>query len=124
MIITFRAVYNDLEANFYIHHDILLSAAPLCVEWFNYDLTSENVDSNFLSFNRRKVIVLHLIIIIIIIVNYVAVGTMNPEIEIWDLDVVDSLEPEFCLGSAPLKKSKKVWITSNKQFINNQNLII
>jgi hypothetical protein len=51
----FCAVYNDIEANYYIHHDILLSAAPLCVEWFNYDLTGENFDSNFFRLKTIKI---------------------------------------------------------------------
>lgn len=41
--------------------------------------------------------------------NYVIVGTFLPEIEIWNLDVVNSIEPVMILGGEqePTKKSIK-----------------
>ncbi|XP_048767174.1 periodic tryptophan protein 1 homolog isoform X2 [Ostrea edulis] len=76
-------VYNEDLGNLYVHHDILLSSFPLVVEWLNYDVGEDKPGS------------------------FVAVGTMEPEIEIWDLDVVDSLEPVVVLGTKAKSKKKK-----------------
>lgn len=76
------------ESNMYVHHDIMLPAFPLCLSWLDCNPTGEGKG------------------------NYVAVGTMQPEIEIWDLDVVDSVEPVNVLGGilagkeTPEKKKK------------------
>jgi periodic tryptophan protein 1 len=74
-------VYEDEADNLYVHHDIMLPAVPLCVEWIDLPV-GKNAEG-------RKT------------GNFVAVSTMRPEIEIWDLDVVDSMYPDAILGQAP-----------------------
>lgn len=76
-------VYNDSEGSLYCHHDMILPAFPLALEWINYD-PGENGPGNL-----------------------VAVGSMEPTIDLWDLDVVDTIEPAFVLGSKPTKRLKK-----------------
>ena len=51
------------ESNLYVHHDIMLPAFPLCVEWINYKPGQES--SN--------------------IGNFAAIGTFDPQIEVWNL---------------------------------------
>lgn len=74
-------VYEDEADNLYVHHDIMLPAVPLCVEWINFPVGN--------AAGKRSE------------GNFVAVGTMSPEIEVWDLDVVDSMYPNAILGQEP-----------------------
>ncbi|KAJ3209750.1 hypothetical protein HK099_008437, partial [Clydaea vesicula] len=73
-------VYENEEDNLYVHHDIMLPSFPLCTEWL--DFGKKGVQGNF-----------------------AAIGTFEPEIEIWNLDSVDAIYPEVILGSTKnLKK--------------------
>ncbi len=76
-------VYNAQQGVLFCHHDVLLGNFPLCMEWVGYD-PGEHSQGNFL-----------------------AMGSMTPHIELWDLDVVNTLEPTFVLEGKEKKKSKK-----------------
>ena len=72
-------VYEDEVDNLYVHHDIMLPDIPLCLEWLDFPVGNTASDPNQAG-------------------NFVAVGTMSPDIEIWNLDIVDSILPDAILG--------------------------
>ncbi|MCJ1306555.1 hypothetical protein MMC25_000198 [Agyrium rufum] len=76
-------VYEDEADNLYVHHDIMLPAIPLCVEWLDVPVGSS---PDGLPFDQTRQ------------ANFVAVGTFDPNIEIWDLDTVDRMYPNAILG--------------------------
>ncbi|KAF9421507.1 hypothetical protein BGZ76_003964 [Entomortierella beljakovae] len=75
------------EVNMYVHHDIMLPAFPLCLEWLDFRVGRKS------ALNTPG--------------NYVAVGTFDPEIEIWDLDTIDNMYPDAVLGAQDKSKKKK-----------------
>jgi periodic tryptophan protein 1 len=81
-------IYEEDDRNLFLHHDILLTEYAICVEWLSYLPGSDNN-------NNKK--------------NLAAIGTFEPIIEIWDIDVIDSLRPVVSLGTevAPTKKKKQ-----------------
>lgn len=88
-------VYEDEADNIYVHHDIMLPAIPLCLEWIDVPMGKpESTKSQG---------------------NLVAVGMMAPEIEIWDLDVVDSMYPTAILGQQPEEEPTKSKKKSSKK---------
>ena len=96
-------VYEDEADNLYVHHDIMLPAIPLSVEWLDLPVNKDGADKD----GRG---------------NFVAIGTMDPDIEIWDLDLVDCMYPNAILGQAgnadsqKPKKKKKKSIKANDQY--------
>lgn len=72
-------LYDHSTQDMYVHHEIILSAYPLCLEWLGH-------------WQGQKT-------------NHIIVGTFLPEIEIWDLDS-ENVEPTAVLGS--VMKSEKM----------------
>ncbi|GMM37937.1 rRNA-processing protein [Saccharomycopsis crataegensis] len=81
------------ESNLYVHHDLMLPSFPLCTEWLNFRPNGTNDNNN--------------------IGNFAAIGTFDPQIEIWNLDSIDRAFPDAILGDhstldgSLLKKNKK-----------------
>ncbi|ETS72912.1 hypothetical protein PFICI_15304 [Pestalotiopsis fici W106-1] len=96
-------VYEDEADNMYVHHDIMLPAIPLCVEWLDLPVAKKGVPQDSTA-------------------NFVAIGTMDPDIEVWDLDTVDCMYPNAILGQgnkgpdADKKKKKKKSKKANDEF--------
>ena len=90
-------VYDHKTSDLYVHHEIILGAYPLCLEWLH-------------TWQGKKT-------------NYIIVGTFLPEIEIWNLDS-ESCEPTAILGSIQkseeAKAKKKKLVTNFKK--KNKNM--
>ncbi|GMY22611.1 periodic tryptophan protein 1 homolog [Fagus crenata] len=85
---------DDGDPNVYVHHDIIISANPLCTAWLDCPLEGgEKVAKSFLYVVREW--------------NLIAVGSMEPSIKIWDLDIIDEVQPCVVLGGIAERKEKK-----------------
>lgn len=71
------------DRNMFIHHDIMLPAFPLCMAWLDCPIKGGEKG------------------------NFIAVGSMEPAIEIWDLDIMDEVQPSQVLGGIAEKNKKK-----------------
>ncbi|KAJ5068754.1 periodic tryptophan protein [Anaeramoeba ignava] len=82
-------LYEEKQDNFYVHHDIILPTFPLSLAWLNSApdsyLKERSIESG----------------------NFVAVGTFDPTIEIWDLDILDAEAPIAMLGGLSEKPRKR-----------------
>lgn len=72
-----------------MHHDLMLPNFPLCLEWLDFPPNSSShslFEPNAPQPETQQ------------FGNYIAVGTLDPEIEIWSLDVVEAMYPNTVLG--------------------------
>ena len=105
--------YNAEDGSLYVHHDITLPAFPVCLAWMDYagsasanaslaaqraagagaaiPLSSGSGTAGMNAASDPAATV----------GSYVAVGTFKPDIEIWNCDVRDPLEPSLVLKGAP-----------------------
>jgi len=73
-------VFDEEEGEMYVHHEIMLGAYPLCAEWLPATAAGQG--------------------------SFGVVGSIDHSIDIWDLDVLDAMEPLQTLGSAKKAKTK------------------
>lgn len=86
------------DSSLYIHHDLMLPAFPLCVEWINYQPGSNNENA----------------------ANFAAIGTFDPSIEIWNLDCIDKAFPDMILGE-PIDNSMTSLLNKKKKKNGKKN---
>ncbi|KAI9689675.1 MAG: hypothetical protein M1820_010104 [Bogoriella megaspora] len=98
-------VYEDEADNLYVHHDIMLPAIPLAVEWIS--LPDDSRGSEKLRTGKNPGM------------NIAAVGMMEPDIELWDIDTVDGMYPQAILGPSEFNKSRKKKKKIRKNSISN-----
>ncbi|PPQ68646.1 hypothetical protein CVT26_002930 [Gymnopilus dilepis] len=79
-------VYDESQENLYAHHDLMLPNFPLCLEWLDFPPASSSSSPSVAVPNNSG------------FGNYIAVGTLDPEIEIWSLDVLEAMYPASILG--------------------------
>lgn len=77
------------ESSLFVHHDLLLPSFPLCLESINHTCNAASTSR-----------------------NYLGVSTMEPEVEVWNMDVVDGLVPDLILGD---RQASKDWEKQGKK---------
>ncbi|XP_024518850.1 uncharacterized WD repeat-containing protein C17D11.16 [Selaginella moellendorffii] len=75
-------IYEENDDNKYVHHEVLLSSIPFSLAWLDCNVNGGDKG------------------------NFLAVGTSEPEIEIWDLDLATEVKPVGVLNPDPSKKKK------------------
>eukprot|EP00033_Pygsuia_biforma_P000148 GCRY01000190.1.p1 GENE.GCRY01000190.1~~GCRY01000190.1.p1 ORF type:complete len:555 (+),score=152.00 GCRY01000190.1:120-1667(+) len=85
-------IYDEEEGNLFPRHELMLNAFPLCVERLSFNPKTQTAEGNFL-----------------------ALSTFECQIEVWDLDVIDALEPAFVLGGLEEKQEMQEECSKKKK---------
>ncbi|KAK1398287.1 hypothetical protein POM88_008150 [Heracleum sosnowskyi] len=77
-------IFEDIDdyQNMFIHHDILLQEFKRCTAWLDCPIKGGEKG------------------------NFIAVGSMEPAIKIWDLDIMDAVQPSQILGGIDEKNKR------------------
>jgi periodic tryptophan protein 1 len=86
-------VFDTEYNNLYVHHDIPLPSFPLCLALGSVVSSYQPNENNGIATG-----------------NYVAIGSFEPGIEIWNLDVMNALEPTLVLGGMDTRGSEEEWM--------------
>lgn len=82
-------IYEENTSSLFVHHEIMLSSFPLCLEWLPYTPGSMGTAGPTKG-------------------NFIIVGSFLPEIEIWNLDELNALQPAFTLGGTITQTKKGI----------------
>merc|ERR1719491_1446560 len=88
-------IYDTETSNLYVHHDIPLPSFPLCLALGNVVRSYQPSEEGSSGIRTG---------------NYVAIGSFEPGIEIWNLDVINALEPTVVLGGADTSGVEEDWM--------------
>lgn len=89
------------DSSLYVHHDLMLPAFPLCVEWLDYRPGSQSDDP----------------------ANFAAIGSFDPQIEIWNLDCVEKAFPDIILGEPEQGSGASLKNKKNKKKSKSQHVV-
>jgi periodic tryptophan protein 1 len=84
-----------IEDNLYVHHDLMLPFFPLCLEWIDFPFEDKNGEKG----------------------NFVAVGSFEKQIEIWNLDVLDLVYPTVTLNGHDDAVMSLSWNRQGRNFL-------
>ena len=95
-------IFDTESSNLYVHHDIPLPSYPLCLalgsvvsSYYRPESNDGNNGSSGGGVSSG---------------NFVAVGSFEPGIEIWNLDVMNALEPTVVLGGMDTRGTEDDWM--------------